>query len=150
MERALPLVASFFSSCTGGHRPPSMPATDRPHLDTSGAEFLPPSRVHIGSASWDGCALRPTVSENIADLDQGTTAPCTIPLRTHTVGTSVAPRHTVRVRRNDRGPHTHHRRLDLSSEVVLQRAMVCAAVAQVQVALLAAAPAPAQFPVMPG
>lgn len=102
MERALPLVASFFSSCKGGHRPPSMPAADRLHSDT--------------------CAM----------------------------GTPVVPGHVVRVWSNDRGSHTRHRILDLSSEAAWQCAMVRADVAPVQVAWLAVALPGAQFPAMPG
>src|SRR5438445_10918961 len=117
MERALPLVASFFSSCTGGHRPPSMPAADRPPPDTSGAEPLPPSPVHIGIASWDASAWRPTVSGHSAALDT---------------------------------PPQRHRLLDLSCEAARQCALVRADGAQVQVALLAAAPPLAQCPGMPG
>jgi len=150
MERALPLVASFFSSCTGGHRPPSIPAADRPYPDTSGVESLPPSWVHIGIAPWDSSALRPTVSGKVADLDHATTAPRPVPLRTQAMGTPVVPGHAVRVRRKARGPHTRHRILDLSSEAVQQCAMVRADVAQVQVALLAAALLLAQFPAMLG
>ena len=150
MERALPLVASFFSSCIGGHRLPSIPVADRPHPDTSGAEPLPLSRVQIGIAAWDGSALRPTVSRNIDDLDHVTTARRTVPLRTHAVGTPEAPGHAVRVRSNACGPHRRHRILDLASEAARQCAMVRANVVQVQVALLAAAPPLAQFPVMPG
>jgi len=145
MEKALPLVASFFSSCTGGHRLPSRPVADRPHPDTSGAEPLPPSRVQIGIAARDDSALRPTVSGNIDDLDHAT-----IPLRTHAVGTLVAPGHAVRIRSNARGPHTRHRILDLASEAARQCARVRATVVQVPVALLAAAPPLTPFPVMPG
>jgi rare lipoprotein A len=150
MERALPLVASYVSSCTGGHRPPSMPAADRPPPDTSGAAPLPPSPVHIGSASWEGSAWRPTVSGHSAALEHATTAPRTVPLRTQAVGTPVAPGPAVRVRSNACGPHTRHRLLDLSSAAARQCAMVRADVAQVQVALLAAAPPLAQGPGMPG
>jgi hypothetical protein len=150
MKKVPSLVASFFSSCTGGHRPLSMPAADRPPPDTSGPQSLAPSQVQIGIASWDGGALRPTVSRNIDDLDHATTAPRTVPLRTHAVGTLVAHGHAVRVRSNDRGPHTRPRILDLASEAAPQRARGCANVAQVQVALLAAAPPLAQCPALPG
>lgn len=150
MTRALSLVASFFSSCTGGHRPPSMPAADRSHPDTSGEEPLPPSRVQIGIASWDGSALRPTVRGNIEDLDHATTAPRTVPRRTHVVGTPVAHGHAGRVRRPARGPRTRHPILDLSSEATWQRAMMRADVAQGQVEVLAAASPLAQYPGMPG
>lgn len=145
MKRALPLVASFFSSCTGGHRPPSMPAADRSYPGTSGVEPLPSSWVQIGIAPWDSSALRPTVSGNVADFDHATTAPRPVPLRTHAMGTPVVPEHAVRVRSNARGPYTRHRILDLSSEAARQCAMVRADVAQVQVALRAAALLLAQF-----
>jgi len=135
MERALPLVAGLFLSCTGGHRLPSMPAADRPPPDTSGAAPLPPSQVHIGIPSWDGSALRPTVSGNIADLDHTTTAPRTVPLRTHAVGTPMTHGHAVRVRRHARGSHTPQRLLALSSEAARQCARVRAEGAQRPVAL---------------
>ena len=150
MKRALSLVASFFSSCTGGHRPPSMPAADRPYPDTSGAEPLPPSRVHIGIASRDDRTLRLTVSGNSDDLDHATTVPRTVPRRMQAVGTPVAHGHVDRIRRNARGPHTHHRILALSFEAVCQRAMMHADVAQGQVEVLVAAPSLAQRPGMPG
>jgi len=150
MTRALPLVASFVSPCTGGHRLPSMPAADRPHPDTSGAEPLPPSRVQIGIASWDDSALRLTVSGNLDDLDSATTAPQTVPPRTQVAGTAVAHGHVGRIRCNAHGPHTRYRILDLSSEATRQRTIVRADVAQEQVALLAAAPPLAQCPGMPG
>jgi hypothetical protein len=150
MKRVPSLVASFFSSCTGGHRPLSMPAADRPLPDTSGPQSLAPSHVQIGIASWDGGALRPTVSGNIDDLDHATTSLRTVPLRTHAVGTPVAHGHAVRVRSSDRGPHTRPRILDLASEAARQGTRVHADVAQVQVASLAAAPPLAQCPVLPG
>jgi|SRR5215510_7387384 len=51
MPRALPLVASLSSSCTGGHGLLSMPVADRPQPNTSGTEPLPPSRVQAGNPS---------------------------------------------------------------------------------------------------
>jgi hypothetical protein len=149
MERALPLVASFFSCCTGGHRPPSMSAADRPPPDTSEVDPLPPSPVHIGIASWDGSAWRPTVSGHSAALDHAPTAPRTVPRRTQAVGTPEAPGHAVRVRRNARGPLTRHHILALACEAARQCALVRADGAQGQVALLAAAPPLAQCPGMP-
>jgi len=104
--------------------------------------------VQIGIAPCDSSVLRPTVSGNVADLDHATTVPRPIPLRTQAMGTPVVPGHAVRVRSNAHGPHTRHRILDLSSEAVQQCAMVRADVAQVQVALLAAALLLAQFPAM--
>jgi hypothetical protein len=39
------LVASLLSSCTGIHRPTSLPLAEAPQSDTLGTELLPPSRV---------------------------------------------------------------------------------------------------------
>ena len=55
MERALPLVASFFSSCTGGHRPPSMPAADRPPPTPQGQS--PYRHLRCTLASLPGTAV---------------------------------------------------------------------------------------------
>ena len=65
MQRALPLVASFFSSWTGGPGPLSSPVADRPHPDTSGAAPLPPSRVPVGIVAGDGSAWRPMASGHL-------------------------------------------------------------------------------------
>jgi rare lipoprotein A len=59
-----------------------------------------------------------------------------VPLGTQAVVTNLANGRTVRVRINDRGPHTRHRLLDLSYEAARQLAMVRAGIAMVQVEFL--------------
>src|SRR5262249_52429359 len=148
MRRALPLfvpsltgcvlVASLVSTCLGVYGPRSVPASDGSPPATLGVQPLLPSRVQIGIASWYGRKFqrRRTASGERYDMSQPTAAHRTAPLGTQAVVTNVANGRTVRVRINDRGPHTRHRLLDLSYEAARQLAMVRAGIAMVQVEFL--------------
>jgi len=66
MQRALPLVASLFPSCTGGYGSLSMPMADSLYPNTAGAAPLPPFRVPVGITAGDDSALQPTASGNFS------------------------------------------------------------------------------------
>ena len=131
------LVASLLSSCTGIHRPISVPPAGEPQPDTSKPE-PPPSRVQVGVASWYGKPFhgRRTASGEIYDMYQPTAAHLTAPLGTSALVTNLGNGHSVRVRINDRGPHKRHRILDLSYEAARQIEMVRAGSARVKVEFL--------------
>jgi rare lipoprotein A len=107
---------------------------------TSGTKPRSSSRVQIGLASWYGRRWqgRPTASGERYDRHQPTAAHRTAPLGTQAVVTNLANGHTVRVRINDRGPHTRHRILDLSYEAARRLDMVHTGVARVKIEFLAA------------
>jgi len=131
------LVASLLSSCTGVHRPMSVPSAGGPRPDTSGAE-PPPSRVQVGIASWYGKGFhgRLTASGEVYDMYQATAAHRTADLGTYALVTNLGNGQTVRLRINDRGPFKRNRILDLSYEAARQLDMVRAGSARVKVAFL--------------
>jgi len=75
MTRVLSLVAGFFPSCTGDHRPPSIFAADRPHPDTQGQN---PYR-HLGCKS----ASLPGTLVSCDRQSAGTSVPWITPPRRH-------------------------------------------------------------------
>jgi rare lipoprotein A len=101
---------------------------------------LPPSRVHIGMASWYGRRWqeRPTASGARDDRSPRTAAHRTAPLGTQAVVTTLANGPMVRARITDRGPHTPRRICDLSSEAARRLAMVRTGAARVKIACLTA------------
>src|SRR5262249_6805693 len=145
------LVASLVSICLGVYGPPSVPAADGSPLDTVGGQRRDPSRVQIGIASWDGRKFqrRRTASGERYNMSQPTAAHRTVPLGTQAVVTNLANGRTVRVRINDRGPHTRHRLLDLSYAAARQLAMVRTGIAMVQVEFLETVPCLAPRPGRP-
>jgi rare lipoprotein A len=96
--------------------------------------------VQIGLASWYGRRWqgRPTASGERYDRHQLTAAHRTAPLGTQAVVTNLANGYMVRVRINDRGPHTRHRILDLSYEAARRLDMVRTGAVRVKVEFLAA------------
>ena len=133
------LVASLLSSCTGVHRPMSVPSAGGPQPDGSDAE--PPSTTHVqvGMASWYGKEFhgRPTASGEIYDMYQPTAAHLTAPLGTYALVTNLDNGQSVRVRINDRGPYKYRRILDLSYEAARQLDLVRAGTGRVQIDFLA-------------
>jgi rare lipoprotein A len=152
MKRALPLfvpsltgcvlVASLAFCCPDVDGAQAGRAADGSPRATAGTKPLSPARVQIGLASWYGRRWqgRPTASGERYDRHQPTAAHRTAPLGTQAVVTNLANGHTVRVRINDRGPHTRHRILDLSYEAARQLDMVRTGAARVKVEFLAASP----------
>jgi len=145
------LVASLVSICLGVYGPRSVPAADGSPLDTVGGQRRDPSRVQIGIASWYGRKFqrRRTASGERYNMSQPTAAHRTVPLGTQAVVTNLANGRTVRVRINDRGPHTRHRLLDLSYAAARQLAMVRTGIAMVQVEFLETVPRLAPRPGRP-
>ena len=152
MQSALPLFGPSLTGCVlvaslvfcgpevyGAH---TGRAANGAPLATAGTKPLSPARVQIGLASWYGRRWqgRPTASGERYDRHQATAAHRTAPLGTQAVVTNLANGHTVRVRINDRGPHTRHRILDLSYEAARQLDMVRTGAARVKVEFLAASP----------
>jgi rare lipoprotein A len=134
------LVASLLSSCTGIHRPTSLPSAEAPQSDTLElTEPLSPSRVQIGVASWYGKEFhgRPTASGEIYDMYQPTAAHRTAPLGTYALVTNLNNGQSVRVRINDRGPYKGRRLLDLSYGAARQIEMVQPGLTQVKIEFLA-------------
>src|SRR5499426_4675479 len=151
------LVASLLSSCTGIHKPVSVPAEGKLQPDVSGAESPSTTHVQVGMASWyrKGFHGRPTASGEIYDMYQPTAAHLTAPLGTYALVTNLENGQSVRVRINDRGPYKYRRILDLSYEAARQIDMVRPGLGRVQIDFLAepapatqppAAPAPAKQP----
>ena len=136
------LVASLVFCCPDVYGALAGPAADGSPPATSGPKPLPPSRVQIGMASWYGRRWqgRPTASGEHYDRHQPTAAHRTAPLGTQAVVTNLANGHTVRIRINDRGPHTRHRILDLSYEAARRLDMVRTGAARVKIEFLAASP----------
>ena len=66
MQRALPLVASLFPSCTGGYGFLSMPMADSLYPNTAGAAPLSPFRVPVSITAGDGSAWQLTASGNFS------------------------------------------------------------------------------------
>jgi peptidoglycan lytic transglycosylase len=154
MKRALPLFVPSLTGCVLGASlvfgcpdvdgAQAGRAADGSPRATAGTQPLSPARVQIGLASWYGRRWqgRPTASGERYDRHQPTAAHRTAPLGTQAVVTNLANGHTVRVRINDRGPHTRHRILDLSYEAARQLDMVRTGAARVKVEFLAASPPP--------
>jgi peptidoglycan lytic transglycosylase len=154
MKRALPLFVPSLTGCVLGASlvfgcpdvdgAQAGRAADGSPRATAGTQPLSPARVQIGLASWYGRRWqgRPTASGERYDRRQLTAAHRTAPLGTQAVVTNLANGHTVRVRINDRGPHTRHRILDLSYEAARQLDMVRTGAARVKVEFLAASPPP--------
>jgi rare lipoprotein A (peptidoglycan hydrolase) len=154
MKRALPLfvpsltgcvlVASLAFCCLDVDGAQAGRAADGSPRATAGTKPLSPAQVQIGLASWYGRRWqgRPTASGERYDRHQPTAAHRTAPLGTQAVVTNLANGYTVRVRINDRGPHTRHRILDLSYEAARQLDMVRTGAARVKVEFLAASPPP--------
>src|SRR5215510_6263592 len=132
------LVASLVATCIGVYGLRYVPASDESQKNPLGGQGLDPCRVQIGIASWYGRKFqrRRTASGERYEMSQPTAAHRTVPLGTQAVVTNLANGRTVRVRINDRGPHTRHRLLDLSYEAARQLAMVRAGIAMVQVEFL--------------
>lgn len=133
------LVASLLSSCTGIHKPMSVPAEGGSQPDASGAELPPTTRVQVGVASWYGKEFhgRLTASGEIYDMYQPTAAHLTAPLGTYALVTNLENGQTVRVRINDRGPYKRPRVLDLSYEAARQIDLVRPGSGRVQIDFLA-------------
>ena len=133
------LVASLLSSCTGIHRPMSVPSARGPQPDASGAEPPPATRVQVGVASWYGKYFhgRPTASGEIYNMYQPTAAHLTAPLGTYALVTNLENGQSVRVRINDRGPYKRPRIIDLSYEAARQIDMVHPGLGRVQIEFLA-------------
>ena len=133
------LVASLLSSCTGIHRPMSVPSAGGPQPDASVAEPPPTTRVQVGVASWYGKYFhgRPTASGEIYDMYQPTAAHLTAPLGTYALVTNLENGQSVRVRINDRGPYKRPRIIDLSYEAARQIDMVHPGLGRVQIEFLA-------------
>jgi rare lipoprotein A len=152
MKRALPLFvlsltgcvlgASLVFGCPDVDGAQAGRAADGSPRATAGTKPLSPARVQIGLASWYGRRWqgRPTASGERYDRHQPTAAHRTAPLGTQAVVTNLANGYTVRVRINDRGPHTRHRILDLSYEAARQLDMIRTGAARVKVEFLAASP----------
>jgi rare lipoprotein A len=150
MKRALPLfvpsltgcvlVASLVFGCPDVDGAQGGRTADGSPLATARTKPRPPSRVQIGLASWYGRRWqgRPTASGERYDRHQLTAAHRTAPLGTQAVVTNLANGYTVRVRINDRGPHTRHRILDLSYEAARRLDMVRTGAARVKVEFLVA------------
>src|SRR5262245_51230638 len=133
------LVASLLSSCTGIHKPMSVPAEGGAHPDASGVELPPTTHVQVGVASWYGKGFhgRPTASGEIYDMYQPTAANVTAPLGTYALVTNLENGQSVRVRINDRGPYIRPRILDLSYEAARQIDLVRPGSGRVQIDFLA-------------
>jgi len=144
------LVASLLSSCTGVHKPMSMPSAGGPQPDTSGTE-PPPSRVQVGIATWYGKRFhgRLTASGEVYDMHQATAAHRTADLGTYAVVTNLENGQAVRVRINDRGPFKRNRILDLSYEAARQLDLVQNGSARVKVEFLDDSLPPVTPAVMP-
>lgn len=104
------------------------------HAETSSL----PSYVEYGKASWYGQNFhgKPTASGEISHMSELTAAHRTAPLGTHAIVTNLRNGHAVRVRINDRGPHSKSRVLDLSYEAARILDMVAAGIAHVKIAFL--------------
>ena len=133
------LVASLLSSCTGIHKPMSVPSEGGLQPDASGAEPPPTTHVQVGVASWYGKEFhgRPTASGEIYDMYQPTAAHLTAPLGTYALVTNLENGQSVRVRINDRGPYKRPRILDLSYEAARQIDLVRPGSGRVQIDFLA-------------
>src|SRR5215468_746035 len=133
------LVASLLSSCTGIHKPMSVPAEGGAQPDASGVELPPTTHVQVGVASWYGKEFhgRPTASGEIYDMYQPTAAHLTAPLGTYALVTNLENGQSVRVRINDRGPYIRPRILDLSYEAARQIDLVRPGSGRVQIDFLA-------------
>jgi len=144
------LVASLLSSCTGVHKPMSMPSAGGPQPDTSGTE-PPPSRVQVGIATWYGKRFhgRLTASGEVYDMHQATAAHRTADLGTYALVTNLENGQAVHVRINDRGPFKRNRILDLSYEAARQLDLVQTGAARVKVEFLGDSLPPVTPAVMP-
>src|SRR5215471_19350188 len=133
------LVASLLSSCTGIHKPMSVPAEGGAQPDASGVEMPPTTHVQVGVASWYGKEFhgRLTASGEIYDMYQPTAAHLTAPLGTQALVTNLENGQSVRVRINDRGPYKRLRILDLSYEAARQIDLVQPGLGRVQIEFLA-------------
>jgi len=133
------LVASLLSSCTGIHKPMSVPAEGGAQPDASGVELPPTTHVQVGVASWYGKEFhgRPTASGEIYDMYQPTAAHLTAPLGTYALVTNLENGQSVRVRINDRGPYKRPRILDLSYEAARQIDLLRPGSGRVQIDFLA-------------
>jgi len=145
------LVASLLSSCTGIHKPMSVPAEGGAQSDVSGVELPPTTRVQVGVASWYGKGFhgRPTASGEIYNMYQPTAAHLTAPLGTYALVTNLENGQSVRVRINDRGPYIRPRILDLSYEAARQIDLVRPGSGRVQIDFLAEPALAVQSPAEP-
>ena len=145
------LVASLLSSCTGIHKPMSVPAEGGAQPDASGVELPPTTHVQVGVASWYGKEFhgRLTASGEIYDMYQPTAAHLTAPLGTYALVTNLDNGQSVRVRINDRGPYKRPRILDLSYEAARQIDLVRPGSGRVQIDFLAEPAFAVQSPAEP-
>ena len=103
---ALPLLAAAQASAPARRPPPADPAEARERV----------REASRGMASWYGLAFqgKPTASGEPYDPEALTAAHRTLPFGTVVEVRSLVNGRTVRVRINDRGPHSQGRVIDLS------------------------------------
>ena len=143
-------IVSLVFGCPGVSRAQAGSGADGAPRRTVGP-FLPPSRVHMGLASWYGRRWqgRLTASGARDDRSPRTAAPRTAPLGTHAVVTTLAHGDMVRVWITDRRPHTRRRIRDRSSEAARRLAMVRTGATRVKSAWLTASSPLASLPGLP-
>ncbi len=102
------------------------------------AASVPTLLISQGQASWYGKAFhqRPTASGERFDMHELTAAHPRLPFGSQVCVRSLASGRSVKVRINDRGPHTHKRIIDLSYAAAKVLGMVQRGTKQVELLVL--------------